>query len=1407
MPPGTRLERQPSRPPLTSRIRASFEGKRKNSSDGVTSPTYTNGFITQDPDALRDAVDKAINGEAFQNAIAANLAKLIKPSIKDALDTLQPVVEAVYAHEMLLRRTSRSVENILEKMDSTVDADRSGFRNEKDEWKTSAPHLPLPPREAPSEAPAKEPVAEPALTAVDEQTKQELRGDNSQIETKLSELSSAIMVHNDKIAELVESIAGIHNAWAPTKESVDSLKVSSELSNTTMSVVQAQLDQLQADIGNITDAVGSDLGANVKSMHKQVAAQDTSLLSSHTTKLDAITTDLAALKGHSDSMEKLDAISANLEALKNNVQAGITSSGDSFAVITPQIASIVSSVAGHASSLADLKAGDSNPDILAAVQKSNESHEATHAAALNAFKERSLLPGSESVPGAGSDSKLALEALAADLTILIENTKTGLASNNENLAGLGTKVDEVLTTLEGHRASNQSPEILAAVQKSNESHAAHADALENIKSREVVAAPAESQPNLDPKMENIISTLSLHTDSHASHTAALEGVKALDSSTASGEGRTTLEPQIATIISTLEQHTTALKDLRFNAASRSEVATDMPFGEQMSSIVGILGSHTTLLNEIKDDISAEILTTLHDIKDSNLTHHNILNEVREADVSDEVLTALHSLNDSHTNHAAVLADIQAAVHASNDFHAAHTTALDEIKSTRSSEPIAVAEASGAGVVDFGPVLATLEQQNSTLAAIKEATNASNESHTAHRAALDEIKEATSASQDFHTFHEGSLNEIKGTVNTLKNYQASHTSSLDGLREEMSASRDFHTSHAAGLAELRSIQPVESSSGGEAHTVDLAGLETHLNTISTTLETQHITLSGIQEVVANPEILKAIKASHEVLTSNHSLLMSHASLLDTIKESSSHDDILTNISSLKAIIEDSKAGVDAHGAAVQDLYESTKSSHSEITSAIADLALGGTAGAGVGMLAGDSESDFSKEVLEEVRAVRDIVEKSSSKADGVHDIVTKMEAQIDINHTTIITSITTLSDEIKAEIDASGTEITSSIGALSAEVREIDSKGLSTAIERHGNQVKELSGKVDEIGGHVQGTGSQIEELKHGVHFNERGVRQLKEHIVATGLPADSLARGVDKREVDDINETAQSQPILEKAPFSDTEATKEFEPIAEEGPVVEPESSIPSEPLLKREPTIAPVGEHAAESGFEESYEPQLEESKEVSSDPAEKDNEAPIPEDSQEPQIEDPHDATSFPVEEFAEERALYESHGSQMEVHGESTRGETSAIDRQSTPIHEDISPVEEYPLFDGDPILSEPGPSHEGASSPVSSPFLERSPPLREQETYYARSIPTELPSSPVEPSTPTQEIEPPLASPMSPTAEYEEGGSASTSAIASPLSSSCGESASGKKGKKGKKPKKGKKTPFVFDPDDEDEGSKE
>ena len=1134
-----------SRPPLTSRIRASFDGKRtKSSSSDITSPAHANGFVTQDPESLRSAIDQAINSETFQNAIAANLARLIKPSIKTALDTIQPVVEKVYSHEILLKKTNQSVENILLRLDSVAEGGpvEPGDSDDEGDEKHERHERPLSRSTAPQNV---------------EQFKQLLEESEARIVAKFSELPNPGKAIDGDITEVVEGIAGLQAEMGLAKQSLRSLESFTEQSTTTSSVIQAQLDQLKADIGLVIDAVGSDLGRNVKAMNDKVGKQDMALLSSHTTKLDMIASNVAALKGHSDTLEKIQSISAEVEALKGAVKTGISSSNDHFSTLGSQISTVLTGVEGHASALEGIKGTNLSPQILAALQKSNDSH-ASHTIALGEIKDKGLTPGSEmaSVPAAESSpaSAAALQALSADLASLKENIEAGLTSSNENLTSLGSKIDNVLSTIEGHKAADPSADILAAVQKSNDSHASHAEALEGIKSLNAGAAPVVDNSNIETQIGSIITTL-------GSHTTALEEIKSSNA----------ISGSVAEAPVTEESKLQALET-------------------NMTTIIQTLESHTDLLNEIKDDVSAEILTSLHGIGETQANHSTTLAEIRDSDVSDEILTALHTSNDSHTSHSAALDEIHAAVRASNDSHYAHAESLDEIKALKSAagDSALVSETVDLGGLDtkISAITSTLEDQNATLAAIKDAANASNESHTAHAVALAEIGTAAVASRDFHTSHNSSLAEIKDATAALNESHAAQAATLAEIRDAAKASNDFHSSHTASLAEikdataasneahishtgilaeLKTIQPNSAALAPETSNLDTSAIETHLNTILTTIEAQNSTLTEIKDVTANPAVLDGVRESHSLLTT-------HTSLLDAIKETSSHEDILANIASLKSVIEEYKTGIDSHGALVRDLHTTTQDSHSDLKAVIETLAIGGAAGASAGAVASNSEDDHSVEILAEVKAIHAIVEKSSTSLDGVGEKVTAMASQVQINHTTVTTSISRLGDEIKAEIDASGTEISTSIGTLSENVKGIDVRSLSAAVGETGKEVKGLAAMVDALGGHVEGTGLQVEELLDGVYLNERGVGQLKEFALGSGrrTPMEEAAWfkkaapklsdeperemfPVGAEDKEDDGRIELMSPIMEESPVLDMSPVQEESPVHHEEEIPDPQ--------------------------------------------------------------------------------------------------------------------------------------------------------------------------------------------------------------------------------------------------------------
>ncbi|PMD50742.1 uncharacterized protein K444DRAFT_546524 [Hyaloscypha bicolor E] len=1394
-PPNTR---PPSRPPITSRIRSSFEKRRK--SNEVQSPTYTNGnsnpFITQDPESFRKAIDEAINSETFQDAIAANLAKLIKPSIKTALDTIQPVVEAVYNHEVLLNKANRSVENILDRLESNTEA----YAHQRDSV-TAPPAEPAPPVIQERAVGTSTPSPDFA------QFKQLLGEINARTSASLTGLSSSVEASNGKIAEALHGISNIQATLGPTKENIDALKVFSEQSTTTASVMQAQLDQLKADVGQIMDAIGTNLGKNVQALHEKAAGQDTSLLSSHTTKLDAIATDLGALKGHSDTMGKIEAISAELTGLKGSVDAGISSNTACFTSLGSQITNVLNTMEGHTSTLGEIKDRGAHPDILAALQQSNDSH-AAHATALGEMKERSLAaaPAAAPVSEGSSDTTAVLQDLKADLASLKENIAAGLAANNENATGLGAKIDTVLTTVEAHKAADASPEILAAVQQSNESHASHATALDGIKSLAAGPAPPAETGNLaalEAQVGSIVGVLDVHT-------AALDEIKTASSAHATAlEAHTAALDEIKTASSShataLEAHAAALGEIKTAGTDTAVVPTSNSDALEghLSTIIETLDAHTNLLNEIKDDVGAEILTTLHGLGQSQTQHGDMLAEIREADVSDEILTLLHAHGESHTGHGATLGQIHESVQTLNASHAAHGAALEEIKS-RSAHSSHIA----------------------TLADIKEATTASNEAHTSHAAALDELKTAQSAS--------------------------------------------------AAIAS-RSESP------------DIAGLETQLNNIIITLERQTATLSSLKDSALDNSISEAVLGSHD-------LLISHTTLLNAIKDNSSHEDIVSNISDLKALVAESKSGIDEHSTLVRDLHSDTKEAHSNLTSAIAGLALGGAAGAGAGALMSHESDNSSTEILTEVKSVKEKV-----------DFVV---SQLEINHTTVTTRITTLSDELKAEIDATGTQITESITKMDTDLKsfEIDLKPITSAVEHTGLVVKDLSSQIGNLESHISDNTSKVNEIHQGVHLNDTGISQLQEHagtreVVSQAVPegmwfgsgspsAKRLSNPFEHSSVP-VEEPEAEEPEVEeeqKEHGQALEAIPEVDTPLEESPSapVEPEiphqdaeeESTPVEPEISHqdvEVESTPIEPEASDQDTKEECTPVEPEAShqdmEVEGIPIEPEvSHHDVEEESTPVEPEVPRQDTeeeSAPVEpeiphqDAEEESAPVEPKVSHQDIEEESAPPEIVEEPAKASPdpeISHDIpepEPASEPHEKGAEPELApehdpdhqipestaleehhtapEPDHLHEAADLDESS-FSQSAPhhplPAEEPELPLTTSHdqePTEHDHADPEPTPPTSPLENepvPVLSPSTQTNPFSDpeeedlesaSASASTSAIASPMSGSFTEHAEGggasKGGKKKKKKKKGKKdkkkgeekVPLVMDGQDPVEGA--
>ncbi|RKF78670.1 hypothetical protein GcM1_209029, partial [Golovinomyces cichoracearum] len=104
------------------------------------------------------------------------------------------------------------------------------------------------------------------------------------------------------------------------------------------------------------------------------------------------------------------------------------------------------------------------------------------------------------------------------------------------------------------------------------------------------------------------------------------------------------------------------ENLNIRLIGKIDVSESMSLNIEVAQVISLienvlstLSVHTNLLSEIKDDISAEILTSLHDIGHKSETQNSLLAEIQEADVSDEILTLLHTSHEYHESHSSVLA--------------------------------------------------------------------------------------------------------------------------------------------------------------------------------------------------------------------------------------------------------------------------------------------------------------------------------------------------------------------------------------------------------------------------------------------------------------------------------------------------------------------------------------------------------------------------------------------------------------------------------------------------------------------------------------------------------------------------------------------------------------------------------
>lgn len=956
-----------SRPPLTSRIRASFDGKRTKSD--ASSPT-SNGFHSQDADQMRSALDQVLNSDHFQRSIADHMARLIRPSIKTALDTIQPIVEAVYAHDGLLKRTNESVENILHRLDTVAEEPASTRSSWVDPMRANPYHLGGPGNLAgPDRSTA-------AMRSV-------LAPELDQLHLHIRELSRRIDIGNGRMSETADKVNALHAQLAPTAQSLQ--------------YVQAQQERLKGSVEQLMDIVPSDLSKCVKSIRTQVVGQDPPIIASIGAKLDEVLTTLQTQKEtSSESPQSLPDLSSKLGVLREKLEAGITMNNEHFDDVIWRLSQMSSAIDGQAQVIRDMKDHDATIEIVKATHRANESH-AAHARALEELK---------------------------------NHQQPAAYAPRQGFDKLETKIDDVLTTLEAHRLGHQGHEILAALQKSNDCHTANSDALDRV--NHVKLQGSESLAKLDMLRDAIDSLAakvsSQHTATRAPGSegdaanrliqnqealrarldAILQSVDSLqlNRSTDHTGHYTTTNRSLEAIANTLALHTTHLDGL---SRPTSTPAVDSQTSKSLENISSVVAQNTIILEKIQSsDMSDEILTLLHDLKEIQSHHDAKLVEIKEQEVGAEILTLLHDNKDSVASHGTSFAEIGAALQKNEQLHVEQRDILLEHSNLLKGAKTASPESQDA----MENLLEATKQWDASLSEMSDLVAKSHNSHTSQDVQLKEM-------QSLLATHATTLGDLLRLASASNEAHATHATSLVALQETSRAANEFHTSHVTALNGLRDM-----SSSVETPIETSTALETKADAIIAALDAQSGILSSVKDLTSDPSVLSAVKQLQEQLAS-------HGAILEAMRYFSPHAEMTRSLNDLKSIVEQTRT---EHRDMITGLHEDTRATHEELRNMFAE-----TGSKESEATESNASPDDSQLLFDKIASVQGAIDRNA-------DSILRLANQFDANTTKLTSTMSTLADEVKAEIDASSTEITSGVNELMEQVR-----GLADASSHQGHR--------------------------------------------------------------------------------------------------------------------------------------------------------------------------------------------------------------------------------------------------------------------------------------------------------------------------------------------------------------------
>jgi hypothetical protein len=441
------------------------------------------------------------------------------------------------------------------------------------------------------------------ISTVEENLSRRLDEIQTATTARLSDLSNDLntLKSADKTAGLEEAVTQINVLLAALGKDVKAVQEQiSQPDTTILSAHSTKLDGIATDLKTLQEQGPAPVGAalsshtakldalatELKAVQEQIASPDTSLLSSHSTKLDAITAELAAAKENSETTTALKTITSDLAALKTDIEAGATSSSTGISGLSSQITSVQSEIEAQTTTLSEIKAADASSDILAGIKISNDSH-ASHTAALSTLAPK---------------------------------------DNSADLADLKSQVATLSTTVSELKSSDISPEILSAVKSSNESHAAHATTLAEIKT--ATSTPAATAEKVDlTTIETDVKTILTTLESQSSTLSEIKTVADTPAPAAEKTDISALEADVKTLITNLESHSGSVADLKTSS------------GATGAEILAAISAQDTILSQLKDGKpSPEVLAAIEALK-TDITGSN----ARVTETHDSVNVLVHAL--------------------------------------------------------------------------------------------------------------------------------------------------------------------------------------------------------------------------------------------------------------------------------------------------------------------------------------------------------------------------------------------------------------------------------------------------------------------------------------------------------------------------------------------------------------------------------------------------------------------------------------------------------------------------------------------------------------------------------------------------------------------------------------------